>query len=252
MYLCNAINSLIKLRTQKMQLKEYRDTIATLANETPATQNGKIVTQAALALAAKIDILIAEIESPTQLTETEQMLLIVNQHIQSKDGKNILDGKAFAGDIPPSVKWEFYHKITQSAPAIEQARIEPAAVTAEPTEEKKSLSPTAAVNLDSEIEKYDNAVVNSIMKADAYIKSSLSAKSVEKAKAVVSNAALMSLARAADLVSPDEINLKDANGLGNITRKELAIRVYNHYHQNKQETTDEAANDEAGTENATI
>ena len=233
-----------------MELKDYRDTIAALANETPATQNGKIVAQAAIALAAKISILIAEIESPTQLTETEQMLLVVNQHIKVIDGKNVLDGKAFAGDIPPSVKWDFYYKHTQSAPAIEQAHIEPAVVADNVDTEKKSISPTAVTNdIDSELEKYDNAVVNAIMKADAYIKSSLSAKSVEKAKAVVSNAALMQIARAADLVSPDEINLRDANGLGNITRKELSIRVYNHYQKEKQ---NEASQDQAGTENAAI
>jgi hypothetical protein len=236
-----------------MELKQYRDTIAALANETPATQNGKIVAQSALALAAKIDILIAELESPTQLSETEQMLLVVNKHIQYIDGKVVLDGKAFAGDIPPSVKWDFYYKVTQSSQQIVTTQEASVNIPANTDLEKKSLSQTAAAkDIDSELEKYDSQVVAAIMKADAYIKSSTSAKSVEKAKAVVSNAALMQIARAAELVSPDEINLRDANGLGNITRKELSIRVYNHYQNQKQTQYEEAGSNDAGTENTAI
>jgi hypothetical protein len=231
-----------------MQLKEYRDTLPALANEVPNTQNGKIVAQAALALAAKIDILIAELESPTQLTETEQMLLVVNQHIQYIDGKAVLDGKAFAGDIPPSVKWDFYYKVTQSSQPIIATQETPADIPADADAQKKSLSPTAAANdIDSELEKYDSQVVGALLKADAFIKSSLSAVSVEKAKSVVTNASLMQIARAADLLSPDEINLKDPNGFGNISRRQLADRVYNYYQSQKQKQ-----NEEAGTENTAI
>jgi len=236
-----------------MQLKEYRDSLPALANEVPNTQNGKIVAQAALALAAKIDILIAETESPTQLTETEQMLLIVNKHIQYIDGKAVLDGKAFAGDIPPSVKWDFYHKVTQSSEPIAKAQIVPTDIPAVADVEKKSISPTAALSdIDSELEKYDSQVVGALLKADAYIKSSLSATSVEKAKSVVTNATLMQIARAANLLSPDEINLKDPNGLGNISRRQLADRVYNYYQSQKQKQNEEAGSNEAGIEDATI
>jgi hypothetical protein len=236
-----------------MQLKEYRDTLPALANEVPNTQNGKIVAQAALALAAKIDILIAELESPTQLTETEQMLLVVNQHIQYIDGKVVLDGKAFAGDIPPSVKWDFYYKVTQSSQPITATQETPADIPADADAQKKSLSPTAALNdIDSELEKYDSQVVGALLKADAFIKSSLSAVSVEKAKSVVTNASLMQIARAADLLSPDEINLKDPNGFGNISRRQLADRVYNYYQSQKQKQNEEAGSNDARTENTTI
>jgi ATP-dependent protease Clp ATPase subunit len=60
----------------------------------------------------------------------------------------------------------------------------------------------------------------------------------------------MQIARANDLLKPEEINLKDPNGLGNITRKELSIRVYNHYQiQNQNE---EAGSNEAGIKDAAI
>jgi hypothetical protein len=236
-----------------MQLKEYRDSLPALANEVPNTQNGRIVAQAALALAAKIDILLAELESPTQLTETEQMLLVVNQHIQYIDGKVVLDGKAFAGDIPPSVKWDFYYKVTQSSQPIVTTQETPADIPADADVQKKSLSQTVAANdIDSELEKYDSQVVGALLKADAFIKSSLSAVSVEKAKSVVTNASLMQIARAADLLKPEEINLKDPNGLGNISRRQLADRVYNYYQSQKQKQNEEAGSNEAGTENTAI
>jgi len=236
-----------------MQLKEYRDTLPALANEVPNTQNGKIVAQAALALAAKIDILIAELESPTQLTETEQMLLVVNQHIQYIDGKVVLDGKAFAGDIPPSVKWDFYYKVTQSSQPIVTTQETPADIPADADAQKKSLSQTVAANdIDSELEKYDSQVVGALLKADAFIKSSLSPVSVEKAKSVVTNASLMQIARAADLLKPEEINLKDPNGFGKISRRQLADRVYNYYQKQKATQNEEAGSNKAGTENTAI
>jgi hypothetical protein len=202
------------------------------ASMNTGNQEEKIVKDAAQALGAKLQILIESKDNATPLTESEKMQLVVSKYIKRlPNGASEIDGMSFRGDIPPSVLWDFYKKITQA----NEVKISVAA--AKPEEEKKSLPPLAVTQpslesseVDAELAQYDEAAVAMIMKANDYIKQAATAKSIEKATRAVSNVALMAIARAADLVAQDEINLADNNGLGIISRAELSLRVFNYYH----------------------
>ena len=217
-----------------MDLRKEIGYINSLAENLPMqTPSGKVVKEAAAALAAKMQVLLTEIESPTPITAAQAMQAVVSPYIKTTpEGFKSLDGKIFRGDIPPSVVTDFYNKITQGG-ALEKEATTPALESAD----KKKAPPLAAEanteDLDERLSEYDEDAVALVAKADNYMRTATSAASVEKAKSVVSNAALIAMARAAGLVADNEINLADANGWGILTRKELAKRVFNYYHPEK-------------------
>jgi hypothetical protein len=215
------------------------------ASMNTGNQEEKIVKDAAQALGAKLQILIESKDNATPLTESEKMQLVVSKYVKRlPNGASEIDGMSFRGDIPPSVLWDFYKKITQA----NEVKISVAAAI---PEEKKSLPQLAVTQpslesseVDAELAQYDEAAVAMIMKANDYIKQAATAKSIEKATRAVSNVALMAIARAADLVAQDEINLADSNGLGIISRAELSLRVFNYYHS--QNNTNAGQNENTG------
>ena len=218
-----------------MDLQQHKARALEIANSAAVTEIEKTICSIARTLAAKIDIAIAEAAGGVQLTETQKMRAAVAPYVESKNGRMYLDGKSYAGDIPPSVMRAFYAKLMQQQAAAETGG----------GVEKKSLNPNLAPpvvaapqldntgDIDAEIEAElaarDAEQTNLILRAQLVIKNAISPESIQKNKKAISNDTLIAIARAEELLADDEINLATPNGWGILSRLEIARRLFTYY-----------------------
>jgi hypothetical protein len=225
-----------------VKITDLKELIALLvdveANYKATNPTGKAAFISAIkAFVAKLNILVAQEDTTVPLDETGRMLAAVASHIKHVDNKKVLDGRTFAGDIPPQVMWAFYNKLMQTTEVV---------VSPVTEDEKKRLSlPAVALVADNTPAERIEAIIENGSEEDAkfiramtYIQSAVSAISVEKATRAISNDTLITIARAEGLLDESEINLLTPTGWGLIPRKEIAYRVYNFYNAAKEKNDD--------------
>lgn len=78
---------------------------------------------------------------------------VVEPYIQYKDGKKIIDGKAYAGDIPPQVIFDYYNRLMQQGGVKPIVFAEESLAVVE--EEKKSPIVASASSTNDDIEGSD-------------------------------------------------------------------------------------------------
>lgn len=197
------------------------------------------------AAASHCEIIQASTNRP--LTNNETIKLVVGKYITIEGGKKVLDGIAYAGDIPP-------HVVNAKYNALMNGGIEQVNAVAKPTvEDAKKPLPAAA---DSETTKQgdeENELIELASTTDAEMsrKVELATKYLQKVDSVqkLNNASahpttvLFLIARAAGLILEHEIDLSKPTGYSeDLTRLDVCERLFDFIQQQKQQ---DATNEQA-------